>query len=213
MEHLSTGGQVLSDQTQQSYTLLSGPPPRLLSPHRPVAIPSSLSSAPSKREPSDVTSWLKTFRSPCRPTAIPPQTFLPVYKQEAGLFTEHSEANIAMCMCISSCSAPETLAGLGSPQNTLRESLDDRTSCRLRSRETFLTTFLVFQSHCLPVLNLAPSSPVLAGHWPLRQYPSCVPINSCSPCRTQLTCYHLCKTSLHHLLSPGRLHVPPFVIQ
>ena len=197
-------------KSSHSYKLLSGPlPPSPLTP--PAPLPSPVPPL-NVNQVKSLPGW-RHSGALYRLTAILRQTFLPVYKQEAGLFTEHSEASIAMFMCISNCSAPETLAGLGSPQSTPRESLDDRTSCRLLSRETFLTTFLVFQSHCLPVLNLAASSPVLSGHWPLHQYPSRVPINSCSPCKTQFRCYHLCKTSLHHLLSPGRLHVPPFVTQ
>ena len=65
------------------------------------------------------------------------------------------------------------------------------------------------------VFGRSPALPLPSslGPGPLPQRPSCLPINACPPFKTQLRCYRLCKTSLHHLLSPGRPRVPSFVIQ
>lgn len=119
----------------------------------PMAVTSSL----SKREPSEVTSWLKTPRGLLPPNSHPPQTLLPVYKQETGLFTGHSEASVAMLMRISSFPPPGTLTGPRSPQNGLWESLDGGTSCRPLSRGVRLTAFLACRPWRLRALPL-PSS-------------------------------------------------------
>lgn len=118
----------------------------------PMAVTSSL----SKREPSEVTSWLKTPRGLLPPNSHPPQTLLPVYKQETGLFTGHSEASVAMLMRISSFPPPGTLTGPRSPQNGLWESLDGGTSCRPLSRGARLTAFLACRPWRLRALPRAP---------------------------------------------------------
>lgn len=125
----------------------------------PMAVTSSL----SKREPSEVTSWLKTPRGLLPPNSHPSQTLLPVYKQETGLFTGHSEASVAMLMRISSFPPPGTLTGPRSPQNGLWESLDGGTSCRPLSRGARLTAFLACRPWRLRALPRAPPAQLSRG--------------------------------------------------